>query len=70
VSSTRDADDSLDLERDLPVTLEDIEALRRAARDVPSWLTLEADELEALLPADALDRRPLAQADWPPFTLE
>lgn len=70
MSSTRNADDRLDLERDLPVTLEDIEALRRAARDVPSWLTLEADELEALLPADALDHRPLAQASWQPFTLE
>lgn len=38
-----------------------------ATLDIGHFLT---DELEALLPADALDRRPLAQPGWPPFTLE
>jgi hypothetical protein len=70
VSSKHDANRLLDLDRDLPVTPEDVKALRQAARDVPSWLTLEPHELEALLPADALDRRPLAQDHWTPFTME
>lgn len=70
MTSTPDADNWLDLGRDLPVTPDDADALRRAARDVPSWLTLERDALEALLPPDALDRRPIARLEWPPFTLK
>ncbi len=70
MTSTPDADNWLDLGRDLPVTPDDADALRRAARDVPSWLTLEPDALEALLPPDALDRRPIARLDWLPFTLK
>lgn len=70
MSSTSDAEWLLDLDRDLTVAPEDVEAMRRAARDVPSWLLLDPDELEALLPPDALDHRPLARDTWPPFSLE
>lgn len=70
MSSNSGPDWLLDLDRDLPVTDADVEALRRAARDVSSWLTLDASELETLIPPDALDRRPLARDTWEPFSLE
>lgn len=70
MSSNSDCDWTIDLDRDLPVTPEDIEALRRARRETPSWLTLTARELDSLLPPGALDRRPLASAAWEPFSLD
>jgi hypothetical protein len=52
------------------VTPEDVEALRRARRETPSWLTLVAAALKPLLPPEAIDARPLAQDSWEPFSLE
>jgi hypothetical protein len=60
---------ALDLERDVPTSPEDIEALRRSRREVPSWLSLSPEEIEALLPPGALDRRPPMRDDAEPFTL-
>ena len=59
----------LDLETDVPTTREDIEVLRRLRKDTPSWLLLTPAELDALLPADALDRRPTTAASATPFEL-
>jgi hypothetical protein len=60
---------SLDLARDVPTTAEDVEVLRRLRRETPSWFLLSPADLAALLPSDALDRRPLTRADARPFTL-
>ena len=49
---------SIDLQRDVPTTAEDIEILRRLRRETPSWFSLTPAELEALIPEGALDRRP------------
>ena len=70
MSSTPNPDWVIDLDRDLPVTPADVAALRQARRELPSWLDLDYRELEALLPPDALDRRPTAKAGWRPFTLD
>ena len=59
----------LDLDRDLPTTAADVETLRRLRTETPSWLLLPAAEIEALIPADALDRRPPTPAGAQPFTL-
>lgn len=59
----------IDLERDVPTTAEDIAALRRLRAETPSWLSLAPDELEALVPVDALDRRPPTRPNARPFTL-
>lgn len=70
MSSPRSVDDrGLDLGRDVPTTAEDVEALRRSRREVPSWFFLSPSELEALIPEGALDRRPALRADARPFTL-
>ena len=70
MNSNEDSDRCLNLERDLPVTPADVEALRRLRTEVPSWLTLTPEELEALIPPGALDRKPLAKDDWKPFSLD
>ena len=59
-----------DLERDHPVTDDDVRALRELRLRVPSWFTLRPEQLAALLPPDALRRRPPTPATIPPFTLE
>lgn len=59
-----------DLERDHHVTDEDMRAQRELRLSVPSWFTLSPRELAALLPPDALRRRPPTPATIPPFTLE
>jgi hypothetical protein len=60
----------LDLDRDLPTTADDVRVLAELRADVPSWLTLDPAKLETLLGDAALVRRPVAQDDWPPFSLE
>lgn len=59
----------LDLERDVPTTPDDVRALRELHARLPSWLDLTAEELDAILPDAALDRRPTA-ANRKPFSLE
>lgn len=59
-----------DLERDHPVTDEDVRVLRELRRSVPSWFSLTPKELEALLPRAALERRGTTPPTMPPFTLE
>ena len=61
--------EQFDLERDVPTTAEDIAALRRLRAETPGWFWVTADELLALLPADALDRRQPTSAAARPFVL-
>lgn len=70
MSSRVDSNGLLDLDRDLPVTPADVDALRRLRADVPSWLSLDWRTLEALVGPHARDRRPLARDTWAPFSLE
>jgi len=70
MSSRADFEGLLNLDRDLPVTPEDVEALRRLREDVPSWLSLDWRALQELIGADALDRRPIARDAWMEFSLE
>jgi hypothetical protein len=65
----RSDDDMLDLERHVPTTAEDIAMLRQLRSEAASWLSLTASELEALIPEDALDRRPATAAGARPFVL-
>lgn len=65
-----DSEHRLDLDRDLPVTQDDVDALRRLRTDVPSWFSVDWRELHALVAYDAIDRRPLANDAWAPFSLE
>ena len=60
----------IDLDEGLTTTPEDIEVLRALRAQVESWLSLQAEELDALLPHWALDLRPAAHAGRRPFTLE
>lgn len=46
------SDQELNLDLDLPVTPEDIAALRRLKGEVPSWLMLDWRELHALVPPE------------------
>ena len=70
MSSNKPSDStSLNLERDVPTTREDVEALRRLRQETPSWLLLPPESLDALLPADALDRRPTTWRGATPFEL-
>jgi hypothetical protein len=57
------------LDRDVPTTRRDIEVLRQLRRDTPSWLRLTTDEVEALIPAHALDERAVTSPGARPFTL-
>lgn len=65
-----DAEITLDLERDLPVTPADVEAQRRLRKDLPSWLDLDWRILDQCVPADALKRRAVASDAWRPFVLD
>jgi hypothetical protein len=67
--SSRHADNTLDLARDVPTTPADIDALRQLRRETPSWFSLTPGEIAAILPKDALDRRPTTPAHATPFTL-
>lgn len=60
---------SIDLERGLPVTSEDVSALRRARETVPSWFSLSWREVLQMLPPAARHSRPVATDAWQPFTL-
>ena len=64
------SDQELNLDRDLPVTPEDVVALRRLRAEVPSWLLLDWRELQALVPTEGLRERPLATDRWLPFSLD
>lgn len=59
-----------DLDRDIPTTAEDVRVLGELRRRMPGWFHLTADEIDALLPADALRRRPPGPPSRRPFTLE
>ena len=65
-----DSEGLLNLDRDLPVTPEDVDALRRLRGAVPSWFSLDWRTLQNLVRPDALDGRPLARDAWAPFSLE
>ena len=70
MSSNKPSDStSLNLERDVPTTREDVEALRRIRQQTPSWLLLPPEVLDALLPANALDQRPTTSPGATPFEL-
>lgn len=70
MSSNGCSDDlRLDLDRDLVTTPDDVRVLRALRAQASSWLDLGPDELDALLPEAALDRRPPARPDRRPFTL-
>jgi hypothetical protein len=60
----------IDLARDLPTTPEDVRVLRELRRTPASWLDLTAEEIDAILPADALVRRPAGPAGRQPFSLD
>jgi len=60
----------LDIEHDLPVTSEDVEALRRLRAETPSWFSVDWRELDGLVTSDALDLRSLADDTWVPFSLD
>lgn len=60
----------LDLERDIPTTPEDVRMLSELRRRTGSWLDLPVEQIEAILPAGALERRPPTPASRRPFTLE
>ena len=64
------SEQALDLELGLPVTPDDIEALRRLRAEVPSWLLLDWRELHAMIPDQCLLARPMANARWQPFSLD
>ena len=61
--------DEFDLGRDVPTTADDVAALRRLRMETPGWFSLTPAELLALLPADALDRRPPMSDAARPFAL-
>ena len=54
---------------DIPTTAEDVAVLRRLRTETPGWFSLTPDELLALLPIDALDRRPATSTTARPFVL-
>ena len=64
------SDQALNLDRDLPVTPEDVAALRRLRAEVPSWLQLNWQELHALVPIERTRPRPVANDRWLPFSLD
>jgi hypothetical protein len=70
VSSRRSSDSgAIDLERDVPTSPDDIEALRRLRSESRSWFSLTPEQIEKLLPGGALARRPAERGDLEPFTL-
>jgi len=60
----------LNLDRGMPVTSEDVEALKRLRTEVPSWLLLDWRDLHALVPPRQASARPLANDRWLPFSLD
>lgn len=58
-----------DLARDVPTTADDIRVLPALRTAALHWFALTVEELEGLLPAGALDRRPVFSPDLWPFTL-
>jgi hypothetical protein len=68
-SKDTSGDLTLDLEVAFRSTSEDVRVLRALRSLTPSWLELSDEELDALLPASALDRRPAYPAHRTPFTL-
>ena len=60
----------VDLDRDLPTSDEDVRVLRELRSQVPGWLELSHEEIDAILPADALARWPPTPATRRPFSLE
>lgn len=68
-SPNRSDDRLVDFARDVPTTSEDVVVLRRLRRETPSWFDLTLEEVEALIPADALRRRSPTRSDARPFTL-
>jgi hypothetical protein len=61
--------ETIDLQRDVPTTGEDVEVLRRLRERTPSWFSLSPADLEALVPAAALRRRPATRPGARPFVL-
>lgn len=61
--------EGFDLGRDVTTTAEDVRVLRRLRAETPGWFSLTPAELLALLPPDALDRRPPTPATARPFVL-
>lgn len=68
MSSNDNADGGLDFNALL--TPADVAAMRECRADSPSWLLIDWRVLAALVPPDALDRRPLADDRWRPFELD
>lgn len=62
-------DDVFDMAAHVPTTAEDVAVLRRLRMETPGWFSLTLDELLALLPGDALDRRPPTSPAARPFVL-
>jgi hypothetical protein len=68
-SNERSDRQPLNLGEHVPTTAQDIDVLGRLQRETPSWLLLSSDEIDAMLPADALDRRMPTSPGARPFTL-
>ncbi len=60
---------ALELDTHVPTTRTDVDVLRRLRRETPSWLSLSAAEVEALLRDGALDGRPPTSPQARPFVL-
>lgn len=69
-SSGPSESNALDLGRDLPTTPDDVRVLRKLRACAASWFDLTPEEIDALLPEAALDRRAIARSEWEPFPLE
>ena len=69
MTSQMGSDEMLDLEQHVPTTAADVAMLRHLRGNVRSWFSLTAAELDALIPADALDRRPPTAPGAKPFVL-
>lgn len=61
--------DGFNLDVDVPTTAEDVATLTRLRAETPGWFSLTVDELLALLPSEALERRPPTSAHAQPFVL-
>jgi hypothetical protein len=71
VSSSNHSDGALfDLDRDMPTTAEDVRMLRILRRQTPGWLDLTPEQIEAMVPEDALKLRAVASPTRRPFSLE
>lgn len=68
-SRDHDSRAPLDLDRDVPTAAADVVALRQLRLEVPVWFSLTPAEFDALVPAGALERRPVTSPAARPFTL-